>query len=63
MDLFSIKPTIVKHILTDTDVLAIRSVWIKGRLHFKCLVPQLDEKKNPYMASATYSDSELLFTA
>lgn len=54
-DLFTQNKSAI-HIRTDTEIYILKPIWLKGELHYDCLVPQDKD-----LCSATYSDKELLF--
>ena len=59
-DIFSQhKMRVVLHIASQTDIIVERCVWIKNELHYKCLVPQKDEKGKYKLCNATYSENEI----
>lgn len=60
-DLFTKEMEVCFHKASGTEIIIERTEWFNGELHYKCLIPQKDDKGKWELCSATYAENEIKF--
>lgn len=57
--LFDKQMEICLHKYSQSEIIILSTEWHKGRINYRCLVPQKDEKGKCILCNATYDESEI----